>query len=70
MTSTREVAKFIYRVTVNKNYVPCNMEFCKCVNTMNLKDSYTDRFLYKKCYDRNMKFFRKFTDHNYNIFAR
>lgn len=35
----------------NKNFRPCGMDICTCVMTYNLKDSYTDRFKYKKCYD-------------------
>ena len=42
------------RVTVKivKYYLPCR-EDCSCIRVLNLQDSYRDRFLYKKCFERN-----------------
>jgi len=42
-------------VPVVKNYIPCSLD-CHCVRTLNLKDDYSDRFLYKKCYERHKMF--------------
>ena len=42
-------------VNIIKNYLPCSLN-CSCVITLNLKDSYTDRYLYKRCYSEKMKY--------------
>ena len=36
----------------NKNFKPCNLDICSCIITYNLQSSYTDRYLYKKCYEK------------------
>ena len=41
----------------NKNYPPCKLDICTCIITYNLDSSYTDRFMYKKCYGEVEKFF-------------
>ncbi len=41
----------------NKNYPPCKLDICTCLINYNLQSSYTDRFMYKKCYDKVEKFF-------------
>ncbi len=41
----------------NKNYPPCKLDICTCVFTYNLQSSYTDRFMYKKCYDKVERLF-------------
>ena len=41
----------------NKNYPPCKLDICSCVVKYNLQSSYTDRFMYKKCYSNVEKFF-------------
>lgn len=44
-----------YSVNIITNYIPCSLN-CKCVRTLNLRDSYTDRYIYKKCYSNQMKY--------------
>ena len=39
-------------VKIVKYYLPCR-EDCSCIRVLNLQDSYQDRFLYKKCFERN-----------------
>ena len=41
----------------NKNYPPCKLDICTCLLTYNLHSSYTNRFMYKKCYDKVERFF-------------
>ena len=41
----------------NKNYSHCRLDVCACLLTYNLQTSYTDRYKYKKCYDKVEKFF-------------
>lgn len=43
----------------NNNFPPCKLDICSCLMTHNLQASYTDRFHYKKCYDRVERFFSK-----------
>lgn len=38
-----------------KGYIPCSSN-CNCIRTLNLKGSYTDRYIYKKCYSNQMKY--------------
>lgn len=44
---------------VHRNFIPCNSHFCSCIINRNIKDSYSDRYHYKKCFDRNMNFYKK-----------
>lgn len=43
----------------NNNFIPCRLDICSCLMNHNLQNSYTDRFQYKKCYDRVESFFTK-----------
>ncbi len=43
----------------NNNFVPCRLDICSCLMNHNLQNSYSDRFHYKKCYDRVESFFTK-----------
>ena len=43
----------------NNNFPPCRLDICSCLMNHNLQSSYTDRFNYKKCYDRVESFFMK-----------
>lgn len=43
----------------NNKYIPCRLDICSCVMNHNLQNSYSDRFHYKKCYDRVESFFTK-----------
>ena len=36
----------------NKNYIPCKLDVCSCLMKYILQSSYTNRFKYKKCYDK------------------
>ena len=47
-----QLVKQLVTVKIVKNYLPCR-EDCICVRILNLQDSYQDRFLYKKCFERN-----------------
>lgn len=56
MNSAKKILSYpIY----NKNFLHCGMDICKCLMTYNLKNSYTDRFKYKKCYDHVEKILSK-----------
>ena len=44
-----------------KNYIPCSTN-CNCVRTLNLKDSYSDRYIYKQCYINQKKFTNSYTN--------
>lgn len=43
----------------NNNFIPCRLDICSCLMNHNLQNSYSDRFNYKKCYDRVESFFTK-----------
>lgn len=43
----------------NKNFQPCKLDICTCLMNHNLNSSYSDRFSYKKCYDKVESFFTK-----------
>ena len=44
--------KFLSYPRYNNNFTPCKLDICSCLMRYNLQSSYTDRFKYKKCYDR------------------
>ena len=44
--------RFLSYPLYNKNYKPCKLDICTCIITYNLQSSYTDRFLYNKCYEK------------------
>tara|TARA_Y100000817_G_scaffold176436_1_gene137783 strand:- start:329 stop:559 length:231 start_codon:yes stop_codon:yes gene_type:complete len=50
-------------ITINiiKNYIPCSLS-CYCVRTLNIKNSYMDRFLYKRCYSEKKKYMNLIRD--------
>ncbi len=65
MRPMHQIMKHVHVAPVVKNYIPCSLD-CQCVRTLNLKDSYTDRFLYKKCYER----YKMFTNTSTNDFLK
>lgn len=44
--------KFFVYPLYNHNFKPCRLDICSCLIRYNLQSSYTDRFKYKKCYDK------------------
>ncbi len=44
-----------------KDYIPCTLN-CNCIRTLNLKDSYADKYIYKRCYMNQMKFTNSYTN--------
>lgn len=43
----------------NNQFKHCRLDICSCLMNLNLQNSYSDRFHYKKCYDRVESFFTK-----------
>jgi len=65
MNNIAKYAPSVVNINIVKNYIPCSLN-CSCVRSLNLKDSYTDRFIYKKCYSEK----KKYTNSSTNDYLR
>ena len=55
-----KIIKNMQNINLKNNFIPCNLDICSCMYTYNLKKSYTHRYIYYKCYERNKIFNMKF----------